>query len=124
MIYRCRMVQPSVEEWGEVEADSPPLAANEYHLNLNHAGFDLRRVFPDGRIERVHLALIEVEGHGPFISRLFSTGIFRKGGVHPTETELAAVANKLGWTGPPKELLEDGWDGEETYDDAKKRQGG
>lgn len=109
--YRCRFVAPRQSEWRAIEADSPESAAHELHFRdeKNYAiSYD-----PDPSLaRRIYFARIEVEGHADFISRIFTSGIVRRGGIGRKNT-IADVARTVGWSAPPEELLEDGWAGEE-----------
>lgn len=66
---------------------------------------------PEDRYE-IHFALVEVEGHGEWVSRVFRYGLWRRGGVvrkgTPTQDQvLAKIAETLGWTHDPRDLLND-----------------
>ena len=119
MLFRCRTVKPKVSEWREVEAESFDLAANEFHskYQLYFDNLKLKMETEDKKIYFIHFVLVEVEGHGEMVSRIFEHGIWRRGGVKgvvvPFKTRLKDIAEKLGWTHEPEELVAEGWAGEE-----------
>ncbi|HET9063716.1 MAG TPA: hypothetical protein VFO62_10545 [Candidatus Binatia bacterium] len=121
MTYRCRFVIPGVSDWHEVSADSPEEAANEFHswyVPEGRGAYASLRYYPDDTrpAYTVMFARVEVEDHGVLISRMYWTGITRRGGVRSKHwvTHLDDIAARLGWTHPPEELLaSDGWQGEE-----------
>ena len=128
-VFQCRMVIPEIKgdrgNWISIETATPEEAANNCHCDLYDLGFkgfgfaDRR----DGKITLVHFARIEVEGHDTWVSRIFYRGIYRKGGVRaPGGATLDGIAKKLGWERPPETLLEEGWDCEESWDDAQVRE--
>ncbi len=124
--FRCRMMKPTMSEWETVEAASSGEAANDFHERNTDEGLRLKsfKLCPDPNkpAAHVHLALIEVEGIETLISRVFTSCIGRKGGVHGGGPTLEQVAKELGWTGDPQELFsEDGWEGVESEDDAWRR---
>ena len=107
--YRCRMTVPRVTNWTDVTADSPELAANEFHSWSEGTLWYVPD--PDRPAARVYFALVEVEGHGVWVSRLYRSGILRVGAARRMPT-LDEIAKQLGWTHPPEGLLSPGWDGE------------
>jgi len=111
MSFNCRAVKPEETLWQSVDGTSPEAAAGEYqeHYDPPFVGWKLE----DGG--RIRFTVVEVEGHGEFVTRQFRNGIYRRGGVKrgPAPT-LEEVARKLGWTHAPAELIEAGWKGEET----------
>lgn len=118
--YRCRRVRPNSEDtWTTVEESSPGRAANEYHAKMFASdSCCFVQPTPDGGKEKVLFAVIEVDGHGKFTSRVYYRGIWRKGGVplprKKTDDEiLRDIANVLEYTGSPRDLLDPGWDEEE-----------
>ncbi len=126
MLFRVRLLKPRQCEWREVEDSSPEDAANQFHYDLHESDSIVYRWAKDsGGVQFVGFALVEVEGHGEFVSRWFRSGLFRKGGVarNPPIT-LQNIADRLGYTHPPETLLEDGWEGEETFDQARARKSG
>jgi hypothetical protein len=101
-------------------------AANTFHEQELEVvrGFRFRNPLGDGRFETVVFALVEVDGHGQGISRVYLQGIRRKGGVQPLSfPTLQEVAERLGWRGSPDELLTP-WPGEESWDEASARRWG
>lgn len=74
-------------------------------------------------IETAFFAVVEVEGHGQFIGRHFYAGIGRKGGVNrkmPNErASVEEIEQELGLE--PGVLSEDGWQGEESVEEAWER---
>lgn len=119
MIFKCRFNVPFIGQWKEVEAESPEAAANSFHYGLDLDGIRLPLRDAGGEWrpgDSVSLAVVEVEGHEPVISRVFKAGIVRRGGVKPKgpsfDQRLAEVAALLGWTKDPRELIAPGWEGE------------
>jgi len=115
MKYRCRTTKPNESKWFEVEAESPEEVANSFHAEYDKL-VESVVYYPDPEMlgSSVRFALIEVEGHGTWISRLFVSKIVRRGGIRqkPLLT-LAQVAMKLGFKHPPEELMQKGWEQEE-----------
>ena len=70
----------------------------------------------------IHFALVEVEHHGSWVSKIYTSGIMRRGGVkaRPAVT-LVDVAKAVRWERDPSELLEDGWIGEEVPRESRHR---
>jgi hypothetical protein len=126
MQYRCRTTKPALSEWREVEASSPEQAANDFHERELFFVESVRLLQDqkDGGIHCIIFALIEVEGHGERLSRIYSYGIFRGGGVgriRSLDERLKEVAQQVGWEKDPWLLIEPGWEGEETMDEARAR---
>lgn len=117
-IFMCRFAKPQ-KDWPfkAIEADSWEAAALEFHNQNPCEGYKHVIYKDEGRSrEEVHFALVEVEGHEPIVTRIFSTGIWRKGNPKlSTNPTLEEIAKKLGWTHDPQELLGDDWDLEEGY---------
>ena len=119
-IYKCRTIKPKLTEWREVEAESPEVAANEFHAKyqLYFDNLKLKIETKDKGMYLVHFVVVEIEGHGEQVSRIFEYGIWRAGGVKkpevPLKTRLKELAEKLGWTHEPEELVAEGWEGEES----------
>lgn len=121
--YRCRTLQPSYSSWYEVEAPTWQEAANTFHERELDTVRGFRFSFPkgEGRSETVVFALVEVDGVGQGISRVYLQGIRRKGGVRPLSfPTLREVAERLGWKGSPDDLLTP-WPGEESWEEASDR---
>ena len=118
--FRCRTVKPKVSRWYEVQAETPESAANDFHSDNMEVLASLRWEVPtanDGKYF-IMFANIEVEGHGEMVSRVYKHGIWRKGGVKRSdyktpEQKLKELADALGWTHAPEELIASGWDGDE-----------
>ncbi len=120
MTYRCRTILPTVSAWTEQGGASPEDAAAEFWAKTwrHGAGAEFKRAPGDV----VAFARVEVEGHGSVVARVFWTGLVRKGGVpRRRPTTLADVAAAIGWEGDPAELLADGWECEETTEEAMVR---
>lgn len=116
--YRCRSLRPKVSSWSDLEADSPEDAAQE-HLG-RWFRMDALRYTPDleNPGSHIYFSLVEVEGHGEMVARLYTSGIVRAGGVKPRQVQtreqaLADIAKQIGWEKDPALLLDAGWDGEE-----------
>lgn len=114
MKFRIRYVAPHRSEWSDVQADDLSSAV-QWHHEGGTAEMSARYVpDPDRPVARVLFATLEVEGHGLFTSRIYKSGIGRRGGVkHRAELSLADVAKAIGWDRDPAELMGPGWDGEE-----------
>lgn len=121
--YRCRTLVPEVSEWKSVLANSPPEAAGDFFYDNADSLKKIGHVIEKGgdRREVVHFALVEVEGDKTYVARIFSSGIWRRGGVRMPRPTLKEIAEKLKWGGPAEELIEPGWAFEETYEDATAR---
>ena len=121
-IYRCRVLKPEESEWFRILAHTPEEAANGVHGR--ESGHRIKSIPYSVDDEqnghyKVLFALIEVEGYGSFVSRIYSYGIWRKGGVKPWPPQkLETIAKALEWEHPPEALLEPGWAGEETMEEA------
>lgn len=124
MKFRCRMVLPTSSDWKEMEAETQAEAVNNFHDGMVDAlrgGFKLP-VREGERLYYIHFARIETEGLGELISRIYVYGLWRRGGVRRTpEPTVADAAKAVGWTGDPNELLEEGWEGEESYEECQSR---
>jgi hypothetical protein len=119
-IYRCRLLKPTQSNWIEIEANSPEEAASTDWSDKGLRGYKIMIPHgPDGAgREGVQFWLIEVEGHGELICRVFNLGLYRRGGVKPRNPiTLDYIARELGWSGDPQELVAPGWDFEEEYAD-------
>lgn len=120
MIFRCRFVAPRVSAYSRVEAGSAGEAANEFHSWYVPPGqypSDATRsslVYVRPGKERIAFANIEIEGQGVTLSRVFFSGIFRRG-LKSQDLSLHEIARRLGWDGDPKDLLNGEWAGEESY---------
>lgn len=117
--YRCRIVKPERQSttWCDVQAYSPEEAANEYHYQFPRIGMPgAVYVLDPDFAPAIHFALVEVEGHGCFVSKVYTSGIARRGGVKPRKRvgpTIAQIAKAIGWEKDPNELL-DVWDGEQS----------
>ncbi len=119
MKFRCRMVKPNQTAWFEVEAETWEDAVQDLHFySFDRAGISVvvypeQNPFGDHRLD-VNLALMEAEGHGQVVTRVFHSGIYRKGGVRPhykpLNAKLKEVADVLGWEHEPLNLIEPNWD--------------
>lgn len=119
--YRCRFVAPMTTGWHSISSTSPEEAANDYHSNECRGGFT--GLMFDHNGTHIYFAKIEVEGHGEWVSRVYSYGIWRKGGVRQSfnEPTLQSIAKDLGYEHDPQTLLEEDWECEETMDEARSR---
>lgn len=113
--YRCRFIAPRQSDWSTVEAESPELAANEFHSRDERTYAITYIPDPDKPGARVHFARVEVEGHDSWVSRIYTSAIVRRGGVRSKRTAVTLddVAGAVGWENDPADLLADGWIGEE-----------
>jgi hypothetical protein len=103
-----------------VEESSPGRAANEYQVRYGRSYnyCIVEENVADNKMQYVYFAVIEVDGHGLFISRYYYSRIWRRAGVRipdkkPLSEKLVDLASVLGYDGSPEELLHPGWDEEE-----------
>ena len=137
--YQCRTVVPKVSAWWWVDgAESEADAAQVFHDNHNiHPGFANEvpslgystGVGSKARFARIEVALVEDDGQAKsevLISRVFWSGIVRRGGVKPPPgPTLAEIAEQLQWEGAPEDLLTDeAWEGVESEEEARSRRRG
>lgn len=124
MKFRVRFLKPNLYEWQEVEAETSGQAAHNFHYNHpRHLGFSYVEAPTKTTRHTIYFALVEVEGHGEFVSRVYHYGLWRKGGVEDPRRgskELLRIASELGWGRDPQELLAEGWEEEETLEDASR----
>lgn len=113
--YNVRCLKPRQYGWVRITAASPEEAVSEYHYNQEPEGFVVKMEDHGGPLERLHLIRAEVEGHGYFVSRIFKTGIFRRGGIKLPGKSLESIAAALEWERPVEELIAEGWLLEERY---------
>lgn len=115
--YRCRFVKPALSEWKTIKSEEADwrFVALEFHDRSSSTGIHHVIRHPDERREDVRFALIEVEGHEAVVTRMFSKGICRRGGIRNDGPGLPAIAQQFGWTHPPEELLGTDWEGEGEY---------
>jgi len=114
--YRCRYVKPRESVWYPVTASSPEEAATDFHgLQASAMNSIVYENKIESGIEKVFFAKVEVEGFFTRVSRVFSRGIYRKGGVRKTRPiTLEDIVKKLDYDDSPESLLEEGWDCEES----------
>lgn len=137
--FRMRVVKPSESSWHDVQGEDLNDAISTWHRNNVGLpwGADLisslryANAPPSGGHEWIHFSLVEVDGSDALVvARTFRRGIYRSGGVRPPWPQWEAgvtvpagsiewIALKLGWTQPVADLLAP-WEGEETWDDAKR----
>lgn len=118
--FLCRTSKPKESSWQKVLAANADEAANIFWFEAHE---NLPRLSWRGDVgPYVHFALVEVQGHQSVVARVFETGIFRKG--RASTMSLAYLANQLGWAYPPEQLLEEGWEGEESWEAAETRKRG
>ncbi len=115
MIFRCRAIKPKQTLWSTIGEETVEDAVATFQCLCDPPFVEFVIDRGGGATERLRVVAVEVEGHGVFFSRMFESGIWRKGGVQPPVGSLVEKARALGWTGDPKELVEDGWPGEEPY---------
>ena len=127
--YFCKRAGTS-EEYVKVEGCTPEDAAQNYAVTLPES-YAKHQIFDNARACRVLFYIIHVsrvspisEAYEPFIVRVFSHGIFRKGGVpiYTYQKRLKKIADDLGLevdtllAGEGEE-----WEGEETLEEAEER---
>lgn len=116
------MLIPFQTDWELIEEETLARAVNSFHQkNYNKKLYIV--VNPGEHFTAndgwygVSYSLIETENDGQLVSRIFNTGIRRKGGVKPYRSllldRLKEVAQKLDWERDIMELIEPGWEEEE-----------
>src|SRR3990172_8268581 len=116
--FRCRALKPTESEWFTIEAASANDAANSFHKReypYYVKGFIYLNTTENNGVEKISFALIEVEDYEPVVSRIYSTGIWRMGGVKPYGMTLNNIACELGWKHATEDLLKP-WEGEERWE--------
>ena len=119
--YRARSVAPVESEWRYCYAERPEDAARQWlceNSSMRHDAVRVLRYKPDPDVAQIVIfALVEVEGHGTWIARLYVSGIGRFGSAkaHREPSALQKIAATQPTPGAPEELLQPGWDGEEDY---------
>lgn len=107
-IFRLRHVRPTRSKWFSIRAADAAAAAQAFHFS------ELRGVYlPEGSLASgAWYSVVEVADHGEFVSRIFCTGIGRKGGMRSAHhaASLDDVARRLGVT---HETLHGDWAGED-----------
>lgn len=119
--FKVRFLKPILTEYEVVEADDYKDAIQDLHIQKGNAGRSYVFVNErNGKCEKVHLALMECSGFEPLVSRYFSSGIWRRGGIQlnklTKEQQLKNIATELGWTHDLNDLIEPGWEKEEDYE--------
>jgi hypothetical protein len=121
-VFKCRIIKPSSTPWVEVQADTIEDAASKFYSRIPTHQSSVRWRLEDGSY--AHFVLYEVENGeslDQFIGRWFTKGITRKGGFKSGPQTLKQLAEILGWTKDPNDLLTK-WEGEEDewYDSSGK----
>ncbi len=126
-IFKCRSVKPAKSKWFDIEANDfgdaiqsihsryvPNIADNlgVHMANENKIHSVCYRKRDNDEVEGVYFSLIEVEGVGEFVSRIYYKCIRRIGKFKRDEITLDDVAKILGWQHPAEQLLNDGWEAE------------
>lgn len=118
MKYKFKVIKPKQSNWLEQEAGSFASAIQQWHYD-NVGQFDtwIREKEIDGKIqERQYFALFESDNGEQLVSRICTSGIYRKGGVVPSGNITITwefIARKLGL--PVEFFVDRKWDGEEQY---------
>jgi len=125
MIFKCRSGKStSNQEWKEIEADNWWDAAYVFADNSwTYSESYYPHTDSDGKVCSLKFGLVDIENMGLHIIREYHYGIRRKGRPTPQlilDQRLKEIAKNLNWTKDPKILLEV-WDGEESYEEAIKR---
>jgi len=115
--FRVRFAKPKpnpkpAHEWYEMVGSSPEDAAMSFHARRDDYGYRHVCRDEDGGWQVVRFALVEVEGHGLLITRMWESMIYRESELKDGPG-LEHIARQLKWTQDPKGLLESGWTGEE-----------
>lgn len=115
-MHKFRAIRPRLTDWIEIEGDTLEAAIQEYHSQNTYIyhGSNVLSVGINVSLEKQWFAVFETVDGLELISRICTTGIFRKGGVKPrgAPQTLADVARVLK---VKLEDLEDKWYGEEEY---------
>lgn len=129
-LFEVRLISPEKTEFKNIMAASVADACmGLLEKNLGKALFIAPEHTGNVNGETSYFAVAEVEGHGEFVTRMFYSGIGRKGGVKVqnrlARKSLEEVEAELGLTAGF--LTEEGeieWDGEESYEEASDRKWG
>lgn len=109
--FRVRSVAPKESPWSDVVAENDAAAAQWWHEKHGQYGLDVVLHSDDG--PSVSFVNVEIEGNGTMVSRLYRSGIRRRGCVKPRNPmTVERVAKILSYEGDPKELLATGWEAE------------
>ena len=120
MVFRFRQVKPKESDWLYGEAETLGDALQDAHLDDRVGDIVYRHELEEGNIEFVRFAVFEVKDGTQYVSRLFERKITRSGGVKLRLVTLRDIAQAIGWTHDPKELLAP-WADEETWEEARER---
>jgi hypothetical protein len=114
--YTCRAIKPVQTPWTAIEADSAGEAVNKLHFQLHGS---IKALTYRLEHETVSFLQFEVKTSDEKVerlnSRIFSSGIRRKGGIKRQELTLQEIATQLEHEGDPQTLVAPGWTGEEDY---------
>lgn len=112
--FRVRSVAPKQTQWADIVAEDDVDAAQSWHDKhgwLPHDGYDVVLRRDDG--PDVSFVKVEVEGFGVMVSRVYRTGLRRRGGVKIGEPmTVERVAKLIAYDGDPSYLLAHDWEGE------------
>lgn len=117
-MFNIKIIKPCQSDWEESDATEVAEAIGDIIANNTNKCLSTKVGNETG-----FYAVVEVEGSGQFIGRYFYAGIGRKGGVSrkmPNErTSLEEIEKELGIE--LGSLSEDGWEGEESVEQAWDR---
>lgn len=125
-MFKIRFVAPKKTDFMEVAGlDAAAAVGSLLEKNLDHCLF-VRPENGSGSVnESGHYAVVEVEGLGPLVGRVFYSGIRRKGGVQVKNsrerTSLSEVERDLGLSAGMLSDAETEGNGEESTEEAFNR---
>src|SRR4030042_4663749 len=101
---KIRILKPKVSDWFEIEGNNFGEVIQEHHYNdelqNNYSFYITPEESRLGRRETIYLREYENEQHEKLISRIFYTGIFRKGNPNLSDStkQFNIVEKELGLT--------------------------
>lgn len=120
--FRCRSIKPGISRWFDVKAETygdaiqlihsayvPNISSNLGVSNGAIKSIAYRKEDEDGSVEGIYFSLIEVDGLGEFVSRIYYKGIRRVGKLKINLPTIDDIAKILDWKHPSEDLLNEGW---------------
>lgn len=114
---KFKYLKPKETDWIESNCSSPIEAIQNHHYDNYECGYDVIIMVDcdsSGKKEKQGFALVKTEDGQEYISRICSSGLWRKGGVKPPHVKgLEYVAEILG---VEIDRLKGPWESEEQYE--------